>query len=53
MTGLKIAERCRSNIRKPFYIGDSDALELSWQPVEFQLKVVSEKQVKELSDKNG
>lgn len=34
----KILERFHSDIRKSFYMGDSDALELSWQPVEFQLK---------------
>lgn len=33
-------------------MGDSDALELSWQPVEFQLKEDFEIQAKELSDKN-
>lgn len=52
MIELKIAKRFRSDIRKRFYTGDSDALEMSWQPVEFQLKEVFEKQVKELSDKN-
>lgn len=53
MTGLKIARRFRSDIRKPFYTGDNDALELSRQPVEFRLKEFFEKRVKELSDKNG